>query len=55
MKARDPYQEFLDEQKPARIVSPPREIKDDWEYIPSAMAYRNMTTGEWREEKPDAR
>lgn len=53
MKAREPFKEFMDAQKPARIVTPPREVKDDWEYLPVLFAWRNMTTGEMTDIDPN--
>ena len=52
MKARDPFKEFLEDQKPARVVtaSKPLREEDAWEWNIREQCYHNIVTGEKREE-----
>lgn len=54
MKAKEPFKEFMDSQKPVRIVAQPRPIDSAsaWVWDVRMQCYRNEITGECREDMP---
>jgi len=50
MKPRDPFQEYIDAQKPAPInVADVSSQEDEWVYCLRTLSYQNLRTGEIRD------